>query len=83
MYGFFGLNGVGKLMMICILFGFVCCIVGEVIVFGEDFWECVVDLYWCIVYVFGDVSVWLNLFGGEVVDLLVWLCGVCLKDEVY
>lgn len=70
-YGFFGFNGVGKFMILCILLGLVKVDGGSVWLLGGDFWIDVVDLYCYIVYVLGDVILWLLLIGGEIIDLLV------------
>lgn len=43
-FGYLGLNGVGKLMTICNLMGFIKLIVGKVIIFGLDCWNEVVKI---------------------------------------
>ncbi|MEW8987737.1 MAG: ABC transporter ATP-binding protein, partial [Bacillus sp. (in: firmicutes)] len=62
-YGFIGPNGAGKTTTIRILLGMLRKSGGEVKLFGRD------------VYVPGDVTLWPNLTGGEVIDFLGRLHG--------
>ena len=43
--------------------------------FGRDAWKEAVEIHKRIAYVPGDVNLWLNLTGGEVIDLFVNLRG--------
>jgi ABC-2 type transport system ATP-binding protein len=44
-------------------------------VFGQDAWKQATDIHERIAYVPGDVNLWPNLTGGEVIDLFVRLRG--------
>ena len=44
---------------------------GTVTVLGHDPWRDAVRLHRLLAYVPGDVSLWPNLTGGEIIDLLV------------
>lgn len=69
-HGFLGPNGAGKSTTIRVLLGLLRRDSGEVRVLGGDPWAEAADLHRRIAYVPGDVSLWPNLTGGEVVDLL-------------
>jgi len=58
--------------------GLFCIDGGIVSVFGFDFWCEVVVIYCWLVYVFGDVVLWFNFLGGEIIDMLLWMCDVDL-----
>lgn len=73
--GFLGPNGAGKSTTIRILLGMLKADSGKVSVFGKDPWKDAVELHRRIAYVPGDVSLWPNLSGGEVIDLLGRLGG--------
>lgn len=74
-YGFIGPNGAGKSTTIRILLGMLRKSGGEVKLFGGDPWKDAVDLHKRLVYVPGDVTLWPNLTGGEVIDFLGRLHG--------
>ncbi len=72
-YGFIGPNGAGKTTTIRILLGIYQATKGQAKIFGKDVWKDAVEIHRRIAYVPGDVNLWPNLTGGEVVDLLVSL----------
>lgn len=74
-YGFIGPNGAGKTTTIRILLGMLRKDAGEVALLGGDPWRDAVALHRRIAYVPGDVTLWPNLSGGEVIDLLGRLHG--------
>jgi len=74
-YGFIGPNGAGKTTTIRILLGMVRKSGGEVKLLGGDPWQDAVALHRHLVYVPGDVTLWPNLTGGEVIDFLGSLHG--------
>lgn len=69
-YGFIGPNGAGKSTTIRILLGMLRKNGGEAKLLGGDPWENAVALHKRLVYVPGDVTLWPNLTGGEVIDFL-------------
>lgn len=77
-FGFIGPNGAGKTTAIRVLLGVLQATEGCAVVFGKDAWKDAVALHRRIAYVPGDVSLWDNLTGGEVIDLFVRLRG---KDD--
>ncbi len=74
-YGFIGPNGAGKSTTIRILLGILKATAGEAKIFGLDAWKDAVEIHKRIAYVPGDVNLWPNLTGGEVIDLLMRLRG--------
>ncbi|MFA1821069.1 ATP-binding cassette domain-containing protein [Virgibacillus oceani] len=74
-YGFIGPNGAGKSTTIRILLGILKATEGRAEIFGEDVWKQAVELHKRIAYVPGDVNLWPNLTGGEVIDLFTKLRG--------
>jgi ABC-2 type transport system ATP-binding protein len=74
-HGFLGPNGSGKSVTIRILLGLLRADGGEVQLLGGDPWHDAVALHERLAYVPGDVSLWPNLTGGEVIDLLASLRG--------
>jgi len=74
-YGFIGPNGAGKTTTIRILLGILKATSGTATIFGQDAWTDAVEIHKRIAYVPGDVSLWPNLTGGEVIDLFVKLRG--------
>ena len=74
-YGFIGPNGSGKSTTIRVLLGILKATEGEAKVFGKDAWNHAVEIHKRIAYVPGDVNLWSNLTGGEVIDLFVKLRG--------
>jgi len=80
-YGFIGPNGAGKSTTIRILLGILKPTIGEAQIFGQDVWKNAVNIHKRIAYVPGDVNLWPNLTGGEVIDLLVKLRGSNNKSK--
>ena len=74
-HGFLGPNGAGKSTTLRILLGLIKPTSGTARVFGIDPWAEPVRAHRDIAYVPGDVTLWPNLTGGEVVDLLAGLRG--------
>ena len=74
-YGFIGPNGAGKSTTIRVLLGILKATSGEAKIFGKDAWKNAVEIHKRIAYVPGDVNLWPNLTGGEVIDLFVKLRG--------
>ncbi|MFD4830294.1 ATP-binding cassette domain-containing protein [Streptomyces uncialis] len=74
-HGFLGPNGAGKSTTIRVLLGLLRAGGGAVQVLGRDPWRDAVELHRAIAYVPGDVTLWRNLSGGEVIDLLGRLRG--------
>lgn len=74
-YGFIGPNGAGKSTTLRILLGLLQKDGGEVILMGKDPWHDAVNLHHNLAYVPGEVNLWPNLTGGEVIDLLGRLRG--------
>lgn len=72
-YGFIGPNGAGKSTTIRVLLGILKADAGKATIFGKDVWKDAVDIHHRVSYVPGDVNLWPNLTGGEVVDLFVRL----------
>ena len=74
-HGFLGPNGAGKTTTIRILLGLLRSSGGEVDLLGGDPWRDAADLHRRLAYVPGEVNLWPNLTGGEVIDLLGALRG--------
>jgi ABC-2 type transport system ATP-binding protein len=70
-YGFIGPNGAGKSTTIRVLLGILKADAGRATLFGQDVWHDAVAIHHRISYVPGDVNLWPNLTGGEVIDLFV------------
>ncbi|MEE1753488.1 ABC transporter ATP-binding protein [Streptomyces sp. SP18CS02] len=68
-HGFLGPNGAGKSTTIRILLGLLRAGSGTARLLGRDPWHDAVALHRRVAYVPGDVSLWRNLSGGEVIDL--------------
>ncbi|NJP50406.1 ABC transporter ATP-binding protein [Streptomyces sp. SBST2-5] len=68
-HGFLGPNGSGKSTTIRVLLGLLRADSGAVQVLGRDPWTDAVEIHRRIAYVPGDVTLWRNLSGGEVIDL--------------
>ncbi|OMI39111.1 ABC transporter ATP-binding protein [Streptomyces sparsogenes DSM 40356] len=80
-HGFLGPNGAGKSTTIRVLLGLLRADSGAVQVLGKDPWHDAVELHRRIAYVPGDVTLWRNLSGGEVIDLYGRLRGGLDKDR--
>jgi ABC-2 type transport system ATP-binding protein len=74
-HGFLGPNGAGKTTTIRVLLGLLRPDAGEARLLDGDPWRDAVALHRRLAYVPGDVSLWPNLTGGEVIDLLGRLRG--------
>ena len=75
MHGFLGPNGAGKSTTIRVLLGLLRADAGAVTLLGGDPWRDATALHRRLAYVPGDVTLWPNLSGGEVIDLLGRLRG--------
>jgi ABC-2 type transport system ATP-binding protein len=76
-HGFLGPNGSGKSTTIRVLLGLLRADAGQVRLLDGDPWRDAVALHRRLAYVPGDVTLWPNLTGGEVIDLLGRLrCGI-------
>ncbi|MFZ1360541.1 MAG: ABC transporter ATP-binding protein [Candidatus Saccharimonadales bacterium] len=74
-HGFLGPNGAGKSTTIRVLLGLLKKTSGTVKLFGDDPWKNAVALHGRLAYVPGDVNLWPNLTGGEIIDVLGRLRG--------
>jgi len=74
-HGFLGPNGAGKTTAIRVLLGLLRADAGQATLLGGDPWGDAVALHRRVAYVPGDVELWPNLTGGEVIDLLGRLRG--------
>jgi ABC-2 type transport system ATP-binding protein len=74
-HGFLGPNGAGKSTTIRVLLGLLRANAGTATVFGGDPWRDAAELHRRLAYVPGEVSLWPNLSGGEIIDLLGRLRG--------
>jgi ABC-2 type transport system ATP-binding protein len=74
-HGFLGPNGAGKTTTIRILLGLLRADGGAATLLGGDPWSEATALHRRLAYVPGDVSLWPNFTGGEVIDLLGRLRG--------
>lgn len=74
-HGFLGPNGAGKSTAIRVLLGLLRADAGHVTLLGGDPWREAAALHRRLAYVPGDVTLWPNLTGGEVIDLLGRLRG--------
>ena len=84
-HGFLGPNGAGKTVTIRVLLGLLRADSGEATLLGGDPWSDAVELHRRIAYVPGDVNLWPNLSGGEIIDLLARLRGgidIRRRDEL-
>ncbi|UOR13740.1 ABC transporter ATP-binding protein [Halobacillus amylolyticus] len=80
-YGFIGPNGAGKSTTIRLLLGIIKATAGEAKIFGMDAWKEAVEIHKRIAYVPGDMNLWPNLTGGEVIDLFMKLRGTINKSR--
>jgi ABC-2 type transport system ATP-binding protein len=74
-HGFLGPNGAGKTTTLRILLGLLRADAGAIRVLGKDPWTEAVSLHSRLAYVPGEVNLWPQLTGGEVIDLLGRLHG--------
>ena len=73
--GFIGPNGAGKSTTIRTILGILQKDAGSVKVFGKDAWQDSIEIHKRLSYVPGDVALWGNLTGGEIIDLFMKLHG--------
>jgi ABC-2 type transport system ATP-binding protein len=69
-HGFLGPNGAGKSTTIRVLLGLLKADSGSASLLDGDPWREAAELHRRIAYVPGDVTLWPNLTGGEVIDVL-------------
>ncbi|MGA9278378.1 ATP-binding cassette domain-containing protein [Ilumatobacter sp.] len=74
-HGYLGPNGAGKSVTIRMLLGLLREDSGTARLLDGDPWHDAVDLHHRIAYVPGDVSLWPNLSGGEIIDYFARLRG--------
>jgi ABC-2 type transport system ATP-binding protein len=74
-HGFLGPNGAGKSTTLRVLLGLLRADSGSVTLLDGDPWRDATSLHRRLAYVPGDVTLWPNLTGGEVIDLLGRLRG--------
>ena len=74
-HAFLGPNGAGKSTTLRCLLGVLRPTAGTVQLFDRDAWTDAVELHKRLAYVPGDVNLWDNLTGGEVIDLFLSLRG--------
>lgn len=80
-HGFLGPNGAGKSTTMRVLLGLLRADGGSVQMLGGDPWNDAVRLHRRLAYVPGDVELWPNLTGGEVIDLLARLRGTLDRER--
>jgi ABC-2 type transport system ATP-binding protein len=74
-HAFLGPNGAGKSTAIRCLLGILRATSGRALMFGQDAWRHAVELHKRVAFVPGDVNLWDNFTGGEVIDLFLSLNG--------
>jgi len=74
-HAFLGPNGAGKTTTLRVLLGMLRIDAGTIDVLGADPWRDAVDLHKRVAYVPGEVNLWPQLTGGEVIDMLGRLHG--------
>lgn len=74
-FGFIGPNGAGKSTTIRTLLGLLRASSGSATIFGKDVFHDAVSIHRQLAYVPGDVYLWPNLTGGEIIDLFLKLSG--------
>ncbi|WP_112179454.1 MULTISPECIES: ABC transporter ATP-binding protein [Paraliobacillus] len=80
-HGFIGPNGAGKSTTIRVLLGLLQATSGEAKIFGKDAWRDAVEIHKRLAYVPGDVNLWPNLTGGEVIDLFLKMRGTAVNQS--
>ena len=84
-HGYLGPNGAGKSVTIRVLLGLLKPDSGDAQLLGGDPWNDAVELHRRLAYVPGDVSLWSNLSGGEIIDYFARLRGgvdTAKRDEL-
>lgn len=79
--GFIGPNGAGKSTTIRILLGLIKADSGSAAIFGKDVWKDAVEIHKRVAYVPGDVNLWPNLTGGQVIDLFLSMRGAKVDKQ--
>ncbi len=74
-HAFLGPNGAGKTTTLRILLGMLRIDAGTIALLGGDPWRDAVELHTKVAYVPGEVDLWPQLTGGEVIDMLGRLHG--------
>ena len=74
-FGFLGPNGAGKSTTIRTILGLLQPTSGQIKLLGQDITTHVVQTHQQLAYVPGDVFLWPNLTGGEIIDLLLRMGG--------
>ena len=69
-HGFLGPNGAGKSTTLRVLLGLLRADGGRATMLGGDPWRDITALHRRVAYIPGDVNLWPNLTGGEVIDML-------------
>ena len=80
-HGFLGPNGAGKSTTLRALLGLIRTDAGTIQVFGQDPRRDAVAIHRRLAYVPGDVALWPNLSGGEIIDLLLRMRGAEASDR--
>jgi ABC-2 type transport system ATP-binding protein len=81
-HGFIGPNGAGKTTTIRVMLGILKADEGTTTLFGKDAWSDAVAIHENIAYVPGEVSLWPNLTGGEVIDFFARLKGGVSQEKI-
>ena len=81
-FGFLGPNGAGKSTTIRVILGLLKKDSGDIQLLGQDATRDVVKVHRQLAYVPGDVFLWPNLTGGEIIDLLLKMGGHPRTDRV-
>ncbi|RZI48371.1 ABC transporter ATP-binding protein [Lactococcus kimchii] len=79
--GYIGPNGSGKSTTIRVLLGIIRASAGSAKIFGQDVWRDSIQIHQKIAYVPGDVYLWPNLSGGEIIDLFLKLHGEINREK--
>jgi len=74
-FGFLGPNGAGKTTTVRLLLGIIRATSGSVRVFGADAWRDAVEIHRRLAYVPGEIALWPQLTGAEILELLGSLHG--------
>lgn len=73
--GFIGPNGAGKSTTIRVLLGMIKKTGGTAQIFGKDVWKERQEIHKRVSYVPGDIALWNNMSGGEIIDVFMHLHG--------
>ncbi|MCL2677072.1 MAG: ATP-binding cassette domain-containing protein, partial [Streptococcaceae bacterium] len=73
--GYIGPNGAGKSTTIRTLLGIIKSSSGSAKIFGLDVWKDAIEIHKRLAYVPGDVYLWPNLSGGEIIDMFMSMHG--------